>query len=164
MPIVHLSGNSKVKCKQAHFQVPSRAPFQFMLSVKKELRRLVICVSTTVSPWESSLISRHRLWSRSSKSKGGFEEHHCGQRGRNALKSASAPSLPSPPSPPAPVAAPILTVPGSTLFDPLSPSARLSALAFASIGIHAYVRSRAGIDAFFLSCTRTYVARKCRPC
>lgn len=41
-------------------------------------------------------------------------------------------SLLAPPSPPAPVAAPILAVPGPTLFDPLSPSTSLSASGSAS--------------------------------
>ena len=59
--------------------------------------------------------------------------HACGTNGHsNGYNGKLAIEPPPPPSPPAPVTAPILTVPGSTLFDPLSPSTSLSASGFAS--------------------------------
>ena len=60
--------------------------------------------------------------------------HGRGCNGKLAIEAPPipAPSLPSPPSSPAPVVAPILTVPGSSLFDPLSPSTSLSASGSAS--------------------------------
>jgi hypothetical protein len=64
----------------------------------------------------------------------GTNGHSNGYNGKLAIEPPPVPtsSLPAPPSPPAPVAAPILTVLGSTLFDPLSPSTSLSASGFAS--------------------------------
>ena len=64
----------------------------------------------------------------------GANGHSTGYNGKLAIEPPPAPtsSLLVPPSPPAPVAAPILTVPGSTLFDSLSPSTSLSASGFAS--------------------------------
>jgi hypothetical protein len=64
----------------------------------------------------------------------GTNGHSNGYNGKLAIEPPPAPtsSLPAAPSPPAPVAAPILTVPGSTLFDPLSPSTSLSASVSAS--------------------------------
>ena len=52
--------------------------------------------------------------------------------GKPAIKPPPAPTSSLPTLPPAPVATHVLTVPGSTLFDPLSPSTSLSALTSAS--------------------------------
>ena len=59
----------------------------------------------------------------------GMNGHSIGYNGKFAIEPPPAPtsSLSAPPSPPASVVAPILTVPGSTLFDPLSPSTSLCA-------------------------------------
>ena len=64
----------------------------------------------------------------------GTNGHGNRNNGKLAIEPPPAPtsSILSPPSPPAPVPAPILTVPGSTLFDPLEPSTSLSASGFAS--------------------------------
>ena len=64
----------------------------------------------------------------------GTNGHSSGYNGKLAIEPPPAPTsyLPAPPSPPALVAAPALTVPGSTLFDPLSPSTSLSASGSAS--------------------------------
>lgn len=64
----------------------------------------------------------------------GTNGHSNGYNGKLAIEPPPPPasSLLAPPSPPASVAAPILTVPGSTLFDPLSPSTSLSASGSAS--------------------------------
>lgn len=55
----------------------------------------------------------------------GANGHSNGYNGKLAIEPPPVPT--SPPSPPTPGAAPILTVPGSTLFDPLLPSTSLSA-------------------------------------
>ena len=59
----------------------------------------------------------------------GTNGHSIGYNGKLAIEPPPPPtsSLSPPPSPPASVVAPILTVPGSTLFDPLSPSTSLCA-------------------------------------
>jgi hypothetical protein len=63
----------------------------------------------------------------------GTNGHSNGYNGKLAIEPPPTPtSPPAPPSPPTPVAAPTLTVSGSTLFDPLSPSTSLSASGSAS--------------------------------